>query len=378
MLLRLAALVTLAVSAFCLHRAAQPIFDQNARVRQWPAVDATVEVTAPAVAPLPGAGRRPPVDPANDGRFRVVCRYEVAGNVYRKSLPDPRAADWMPAGPALVTDGKGSYTRRGHYDPASPGQLFFPKAFGLGDYLPVFIWSPLFAVGFGGLFLRKPGRSAASPADRAGEGWHRLRPKYSMRYRANGAWGVAVVCNLLLGVAAYDYFTGEPRTRSFMSNALACLALTPGIVASGLAIYYSWMSRRVGEPVVSVDALRLRAGERLAVKVELPLRRDLDVEHVRVSLVCIRSAFENTGSGPGWRERAVYEEHAERSVGQRGRQGTRVSFEQRFRVPADAEPSSLSHAGIRGPWIDWYVEVRLHLDDGPDYRGRFPMTVDAA
>src|SRR5688500_10782647 len=124
MLLRLAALVTLAVSAFCLQRAAQPIFDQNARVRQWPGVDATVEVTAPAANPPAREGRRPQGDPANDGRFHVAYRYEIGGNIYRGTLPDPRAADWLPAGPKLVTEGKGTYTRRGHYDPASPGKLF--------------------------------------------------------------------------------------------------------------------------------------------------------------------------------------------------------------------------------------------------------------
>jgi hypothetical protein len=64
-------------------------------------------------------------------------------------------------------------------------------------------------------------------------------------------------------------------------------------------------------------------------------------------------------------------------VNRRAGGGSRATFEQRFRVPAEAEPSSPSHAGLRGPWTDWYVEVRFHLADGPDYRGRFPVTVEA-
>jgi hypothetical protein len=373
MLLRIAALVTLATSIFFLQRAANPIFEQNARVRQWPAVDVAVDVTSPTADPRGKAG------PADDGRFKVVYRHEVGGNVYRTFAADPRAADWMPAGPTPATDGNGSYVRRAHYDPERPGQLFFPKSFAFRDYLPIFVWGPALALGFGGLVLRRPGRAAASPVGRAAaKGWYRVRPKYSMRYRASGAWGMAIVCNLALAAAAYDYFTGEPRTRTMPGVVLVSLAMLPGVVTSGLAIYYSWMLRRVGEPTVSLDALRVPPDGRLAVKVELPLKRDLDLEHVRVSLICIRTALENAGAGPRWRERTVYEDRAERSVGRRATEGTRVAFEQRFRVPGDAEPSSLSHAGIRGPWIDWYVELQFHLDDGPDYRGRFPVTVGPA
>ena len=371
MLLRIAALITLAASMFFLQRAAAPIFEQNAKVRQWPAVEVDVEVVSPVAA---GVTRREG-GPRNDGRFRVTYRHEVGGNVYRTFAADPRAADWTPAGTALVTEGKGTYVRWAHYDPERPGKLFFPKAFSFGDYFPIFAWGPALALGFGGLVLRRPGRSAASPVDRAGKGWYRVRPKYSMRYRASGAWGVAVVCCVTLAAAAYDYFNGEPRTRTTPGNVLVCLAMLPAVATSALAIYYSWMLGRVGEPTVSVDAVAVAPGGRLAVKVELPLKHDLDLEHVRVSLICIRTALESSGAGPHWREWTVYDDRVDRSVGRRVAEGTRVTFEQRFHVPDDAEASSLSHAGIRGPWIDWYVEIQFHLDDGPDYRGRFPVTV---
>lgn len=380
MLLRLAALLTLLTAAFFLQRAANPIFEQNARVRQWPAVDVTVTVRLLETPVRPPAGHAAGEDSRSGApmiNVQLERRHEIGGLVFRTTRFNPTSEEIAPAGPEFATAGQASYVRRGHYDPKRPGEVFFPKAFGFRDYLPVFIWAPLFALGFGGLFLRKPGRAVVAPVDRAGKGWHRLRPTGSLGYRARAAWGVAVVCNVLLGLAVYDYFTGEPRARSTVSNLLVCLAAAPGLFIAGLAVYYSWMARRVGEPAVSVDAVRLRPGDRLSVKLELPLQRDFEIEQVVVSLTCVRAGLKAAGHGLGWRGRELYAERVERDVARRAGSGTRVSFEQRFRIPPDAEPSSLSRGGFAGPRIDWYIEVHFRLDHGPDYRGRFPVTIEA-
>lgn len=384
MILRLAAALTLAASMFFLHRAATPIFEQNAKVRRWPATDVTVTIRFIETPVRRRPGSSPGGGESKLGALPAVntvieLRHQVGGHIFTTTRFNPRTEEIAPvAGPDLFTMRQASYVRPGHYHPERPGELFMPKAFGFGDYAPLFLWAPAFALGFGGLFLRRPGRAATALMDRATKGWYRVPPKYSIRYRARGAWGVAVVCNALLGLAVFDYFTGEPRARTTSSDVLVCLATLPGVITIGLAVYYAWMARRVGEPRVSVDAVRVRPGERLAVRVELPLKRELDLEHITVGLTCVRGAFENTGHGPGWRERELYAERVERDVGRRAGAGTRVWCEQRFQVPPDAAPSSLSHAGFAGPWIDWYVEVRCHLDNGPDYRGRFPVTVEAA
>jgi hypothetical protein len=149
--------------------------------------------------------------------------------------------------------------------------------------------------------------------------------------------------------------------------------MLPGVIALGLAVYYSWTARRVGDARVWVSTPRAKPGQRVVAKFELPIKADVDLEHVVVSLACVRSEFR--GSRLRFSERVVWEQRHERSLANRRRAsaGDRVEFEQRFDVPGDA---GLSFAGgVFGPWIDWEFRVQFHLGNGPDYRGKFPMVV---
>ena len=380
MLLRITALILLAAAASVLHYAASPILEQNQKVKDWPAVDARVtarfvEGSVRAKSDDGGGATRPSLGELPPANLVVEYRHEANGVIYRKVRPTPRTEELVPAGPNLMTDGEGSYTRKAHYDPAKPSELFIPKAFGLGDYGQIFFWGPVFALGFGALVLRKPGRSlrtATAPAER---GWHRLQPKYSIRHRVSGAWGVAITCNLIAGWAAYDFLTGEPRTRSSLTSALACVALLPGFVAAGLAVYYSWMARRAGDARVWIDAPRATPGTRLAARFELPLRADVDVEKVVVTLACVRSEFRGSLR---FTDRVTWEQRFERARAPRRRAaaGGKMEFEQRFEVPPDAQPSFAG--GVTGPWIEWELRVEFHLIDGPDYRGKFPLVMEVA
>ena len=381
MLLRTTALILLAAAASVLHYSASPILEQNQKVREWPAVDATVtarfvENSGPRKRHVAAAGAtRPFIEQLPATNLVVEYRHEANGVIYRRVQPTPRTEELAPAGPNLFTDREASYTRKAHYDPAKPSELFIPKAFGLGDYGQVFFWAPVFALGFGALVLRKPGGSLATASGPSERGWHPLQPKYSIRHRVSGAWGVAIACNLIAGWAAYDFFTGEPRTRSALTSALACVALLPGFVAAGIAMYYSWMARRVGDARVWLDAPRATPGTRLAARFELPVKADVEIEQVVVTLACVRSEF--TGS-LRFTDRVIWEQRFERAPAHRRRAaaGGKIEFEQRFEVPPDAQPSFAG--GVTGPWIEWEIRVEFHLDNGPDYRGKFPLVMEAA
>ena len=376
MILKVATLLVLATSLFLLQRAAGPIIEQNRKVRTWPAVE--VRAVAKFVDAPPArqrAAAKAGIPAPRD--LQLVYRYEVDGVVHRQPRFTPRTEELAPLGPLgpeVFEGGEASYTRRGHYNPVKHQELFLPNPLGFSDYWPIFFWGPVLGLGFGGLVLRKPGYSSAVAMERAEKGWYRLRPKYSIRLRASGAWGVAIVTCVVTGVAAHDYFEGEPRAHTAVSNSLVLAGLIPGLIALGLAVFYTWLAQRVGEPRVLVDSTRLTPGSRFAVKIELPTKADVDLEQVTVSLACVRSEF--TGPRARFRERVIWEDAVERAIGNRRRSpaGGRVTFEQRFTVPPDAVPSL--RGGFTGPWIDWEVRLRFRLDNGPDYRGKFPVTVD--
>lgn len=375
MVLRFTALLLMATSLFMLQHAAKPIVEQNRKVQAWPAVEVTVVGRFTDERPYLSARPKPPGLSAP--QLQIVYRHEVAGQVFRLSRFNPRTEELAPLGPALLEKGEASYTRRGHFNPAKPSELFLPESFGVGSYWLVFFWGPVLGLGFGALVLRKPGYSldAGGAARRVEKGWHRLPQKYSIRHRARGAWGVAVVTCAVTGLAAYDYFTGEPRRHTLLSNAVVILCLAPAAVTLGLAMYYAWLARRVGDARVMADAAHATPGSRLAVKVELPAKADIDLEQVTVSLACVRSEF--TGPRFRFRERVIWEHVVERSLTPRRRlePGHRVTFEERFTLPAEADHTF--RGGFFGPWIDWEVRLHFRLDNGPDYRGKFPITVDA-
>jgi hypothetical protein len=374
MLLRIAALLTLAASVYFIGRAAEPIVEQNRKVRQWAPVDAMVTARFVGGDGTGGASTRPSESLATP-RLQVRYRYQAGPDIFNVSIPSPRADEWLPGGPRLVTEQQGSYTRRGYQDPQRAGALFFPKPLGLRDYWQIFLLAPFLGLGFGGLVaLRKPRRvvRAAGAARAERGGWHPLPSKHSIRHRASAAWGVAIVCNVVAGLAAYDYFTAQPRTRSFASDMLVGVALLPGLGVLSFAVYYSSLARRAADARVWIDGPRAAPGTRLAAKVELPARPDL--EHVVVSLVSTRSEF--VRSRLRVREHVVWEERAERSIARRrAAAGDRIEFEQRFTVPADAQPTSAG--SVFGPSIEWQIRVAFHLDNGPDYCGKFPLVVQS-
>ena len=387
MTLRLAALITLAAAVFFLQRAADPIFEQNDKVRQWPAVEVTVTVRF--VRDVPARRRRwrrqrrcgQRVSEIPAASLQVEQRHEVDGQVFRTLRPNPRAEDSGGSGLGVARAGRRRYVRRGHYDPQRPGQVFFPTAFGFRDYLPIFIWAPL---------LRHRHSPACSCAGRAArrrrpstgrsKGWHRLRPKYSMALPRRGAWSVAILCNL--PARRWPPTTTSPaspaRARP-VSNVLVCLATAAG----------RGHDRPGGLLLVDVAARRRADGQRRRGprpprraagregRSAAPPRPRPRARHGRIDSASV-TRWRTPASAPAGASARCTPSGSTATSATAGRPaGNRVTFEQRFRIPPDAEPSSLSHAGLPGPWIDWYVEVDVHLDgDGPDYHGRFPITVE--
>jgi hypothetical protein len=385
MLLRLVALLAVAAAVFVLVTAAQPIVDQNRKLRDWPGVDvhvtakvidaspealAVLGTTQPASQPTTSLGTQPATQPATQLATRasmtaavpasamrepaVLIRYrhDVGGTIYqsfrRRGLHESFDGREL-LEPALTANGVASYETRGAYDPAKPAELFILQPLGLRTYVPIFAAAPLLGFGFGALVMHKRARTSARLTPRLAEGekgWHRLSPASLLpRHRAAGAWGAAVVCNALVGLTLYDYFTGTPRTHSALTDALAWLAVIPGIVFLVAAVHLSRVARRAGEPRAWVNEMPVRPGERFAVKCEVPVDRfAADAERtVAMTVRCVD------------RGKTVWEERAERSIAGRGKQDGRASFEQRFTIPVDV--ASRAASDKRRAIIDAEVKV---------------------
>jgi hypothetical protein len=208
MILRVTALLVLATGTLFLGLAAEPIVEQNRKVRDWPSVDATVTVrragepvtapttdrdrpaTGPATAMAASAAASPGVTGRAGADVTVHYRHEVNGTVYRSLAVTSGADEWGPAGgPEFVDNGELPSTRRARYDPQRPDRLFFPKALGLRDYGRCSFGRRCWRSGSGGSSCasRHDAPGAAPDVD-VGKGWHRLRQRYSLRQRASAAW----------------------------------------------------------------------------------------------------------------------------------------------------------------------------------------------
>ena len=348
MLLRITALILLAVAASVLHYTASPILEQNQKVRQWPSVDATVTARFVEDTPRAKTGcrrRHAPVHGATAGdepRRRVPPRGRTASSTAGSS-PTPRSEELAPAGPNLVTDREASYTRRAHYDPAKPNELFIPKAFGLGDYGQIFFWAPVFALGFGALVLRKPGRCADH---RDGPGRAGLAPPPAEvldpaprqrglgrgdRVQRDRGVGRVRLPHRRAADAVHAHHRprlrgAAPRLRGGRARGLLLVDVSPG---GGLRVW--------------VDAPRATPGTRLAARFELPLKADVEIEQVVVTLACVRSEF--TGPRMRFTDRVIWEQRFERAAraspprhgGRPGR--LRATLRSAPRTPSPASPA---------------------------------------
>jgi hypothetical protein len=210
MAIRIIALFIVAISAFFLQRAATPLIEQNAKVKDWPSQNVTVQVTA-----------APPNKSGVVDRIVEYRQYIGEGNLLRYFRRVPHDQTWLADGgvPELPVGMQlpATLNARGYANRAAPDKLFFPKSLGFRDYAPLLLWTPLAAIGFGGLVIRKN----------------------NARYRASGAWGAAIVCGVLTGFILYDYLTGTPRVRSTLSDGLMFAGSMPALLLIAAALHFT-------------------------------------------------------------------------------------------------------------------------------------------
>ena len=117
---------------------------------------------------------------------------------------------------------------------------------------------------------------------------------------------------------------------------------------------------------------QFRLGDELAVLVSLPIKTAVQINHLKVGLMCDRTTKTKSVGQTTYSTDGCYENWATLTKDEQVPGGQRVKGAHAFVIPADQSPSNAKQY----PMHDWHVEVRLDIAGSPDYRGRFPIGVE--
>ena len=198
-----------------------------------------------------------------------------------------------------------------------------------------------------------------------GGGWFEVpafRPYLALRDSAAAALAVFAVVG---GAALVDYFGREARP-----SGAAVLALLGWVwLLARLAwavVKRSWVGRRLGEGHLAIRPRYPEAGRTLHVVFEQPVRTDVFVRAIDLTLIAERTTRiqRSRWSKPRTKTVRVVRQGVRVPIDARACPGTPVHAEGAFEVPAEAVDGS--------GFLRWRVEARTRLS-GPDYVTRFPI-----
>jgi hypothetical protein len=189
-----------------------------------------------------------------------------------------------------------------------------------------------------------------------------FRPYLALR---DSALAALAVFALVGGAALVDYFGREARPSGTAVLALlGWLSLMARL--SWAVVKRTWVGRRFAEGHLAIRPRYPEAGRTLDVVFEQPVRTDVVVRAVDLTLIAERTTIIQRSRWSKRRTKTV------RVAGQRLRipidaragPGTKVRVEGAFEVPPDAVPGT--------GFLRWRVEARTRTF-GPDYATRFPI-----
>jgi hypothetical protein len=224
------------------------------------------------------------------------------------------------------------------------------------------------------------GGEAAEFAGRASKGIAPAEVQKAMGFVPNLAIGcggiVAVICLAIMGVAVASSVARGSGAFGILLDVLATvpapLFLLAGLFGVGWGLMNKMRAARLGEPQVTVEPLRPKAGGEVAVAIAISPRADVTVEDVSVDLVCSETATSGSGTNETRHRHEVCRLGQVLDAG-----GTVIPAGQtvrrtgRLSIPAGS-PLTFSSANNR---VGWVLQARVRVAGWPAWSLDVPLTV---
>jgi hypothetical protein len=303
----------------------------------------------------------------------VEYRYEVEGRARTGRSVFPRVQRGKSRWANEIVDRfpPGS-VQQGFYVPGAVHEAFLIPRYSFEPYalMIVPVGALALAVFLAYLIVKPPPEPPLPRSD----GWHAVAPSKTIGRKLAASLAMAAVSH---GAALFilgHFFVVAGPTCEIGPIVFTAIYEGAGMIPVALALYFYLLGRSVANAEVSMNTEKPQLGGEVAIRAEQEARRELEVNEVRVGLVCHESKKVRRGSKTTvsttvrwqqWetalRDRSVY-------------QGDTLKAEVRLPVPAAGEPST--PPGQKGyPRYRWSIALRTKITGGPDYQAEFPITV---
>jgi hypothetical protein len=131
----------------------------------------------------------------------------------------------------------------------------------------------------------------------------------------------------------------------------------------------------MGDARLLVSAERFACGDQIALHAEQEAYVPLLIEQLTVALVCRETTRRKRGSKTTISTHTCYENQISALKDHQARPGQTVAIHQTLSIPVDGQPSS--PPDCKGyPRYVWAIELVARIPGSPDYRAKFPITVE--
>ncbi len=307
----------------------------------------------------------------------VNYRYEAGGKTRESGVVLPISQSSSHSWARSITDRyKPGQRTTAYYNPANPSSAFLLRQYTFFPYLFILFPMIFFAGAIGAAAAAGSSSDPVPPAPQP-DGWFAIRPRLRVADKRRRVWLVAVLwCGV--GVAACGhYFSVAARPYETAAIVATAIYAALGCVPLGLAIYYALLRRHVRDATLLLNTRRISVGDQITALVEQPLLADLFIEELSAALVCEETVKYQSGGKTRFETKTRHEDRAVILQKHPGRARETLSAQHAFTVPGDQPPSSPPQQKDY-PRFAWRIEVKTRIADGPDYRARFPIAVQAA
>lgn len=303
-------------------------------------------------------------------RAEITYSYSIEGKTYQSNNVFPIKISGPRSQAQRVLDQfEPEETVEGFYNPEDPSQAFLIKKYSILPY--IFILFPVIFLCVAGWATAGiwSGSTNKKPLPSSTQGYE-IKPSFTIASIKKGLiitflFWIAIGC-LACGHHAYvtSYSFGITEIVVFSIYFVIGFLLLVGW------FYYKRMSEGFSDTRLFVDQERFFLGTDLNVTIHWTINQNIYIQSLTVALKCIHKYK----SGKSTRKDTHYEEEYPLLHNHNARAGELINLPQIISIPADKEPGSQHKRSYR---YDWHLEINATIPDHPDYRGIFPILVEA-
>jgi len=307
----------------------------------------------------------------------VEYRYEVDGRTYTCDNVMPLSISsghsWARRIVQQFPDGKQTTA---HYDPKNPQKAFLIKRPSFFPY--IFILFPMIFISVGvGIFCSAGASSRRPPVPVAsGEAWFELTPKRNIGAKARGSWlGTGAWLAVGCAAAGHYFVTARPNyeVTAYVFSGIYALVGIGGVIRG---LYFTILSGTIADARMFSSKDKVALGDEITIGVRQEILTMRMIEAVKMGMICKAQTRTQQGGKTSYSTATCYEEMVPVADAEQVRAGDTLEYSATIIFPSDQSPSSPpAYKGY--PRYTWSVRLHVCIDNAPDYRADFPITVTA-